>query len=510
MRILFSSVLYSCAYACLFGSYALAIDTPITKETNQPASPSLSSEEVQSSHSISINGVTIPYTATAGKLTLQDEKDQAKAHIFYVAYTKSSDQNLSERPITFCFNGGPGSSSVWLHMGAFGPQTVMCNDRGLPVIPYSTKVNESSLLDLTDLVFIDPVATGLSTATTGQDPKEFFTLDSDIESIAEFIRLYVTKNGRWRSPKLLAGESYGTTRAAGLASYLQDNLFMSLDGILLISSVLDWQTLSLSSRYSGNDLACALSLPSFAAAAWFHKKANTKLSLDQFLSEVNIFATTEYTLALMQGCKIDPTKKEQIIQKLMGYTGLSKEFIERCDMRFNVSSFSKELLRSSSELIGRFDARIKGYDLIPCSGTASYDPSIEQLMLAYTSLFNDYLKTELAFKTDREYKILVDVFPWDFKHGSNLHLNLALDLHDTMTQNPSLQVFVASGLFDLATPYLATEYTIEHMQLNPALQKNVVSKFYPGGHMMYLDQANLKALKVDLNSFYKQLRQTPK
>ena len=510
MKMLYSAVLYSLCSLPLLHAAPCSIESVLTKEIDKPQVDQTPIEEIQSSHSITINGVTIPYIATAGKLIVKDDKDQPKAQIFYVAYQKVGDTDLSNRAITFCFNGGPGSSSVWLHMGAFGPQRVVCNDLGIPVIPYEMQENNECLLDLTDLVFIDPVATGLSTVSTGEDPKQFFTLDSDIESIAEFIRLYTTKNGRWRSPKILAGESYGTTRAAGLGSYLQDNLFMSIDGILLLSSVLDWQTLSLSSRYSGNDLACALALPSFAATSWYHKKVNTTLPLDLFLAEVSQFAQTEYTLALMQGASLDPQKKEKVVQKLMAYTGLSKEFIQRCDMRFHVSTFSKELLKNEGQIIGRFDGRIKGYDLNPCSSNAGYDPSIEQLTFACTSLFNDYLKKDLGWKTDREYKILVDVFPWDFKHGNNLYLNLGVDLHDAITQNPCLQVFIASGLFDLATPYLATGYTINHMQLSPALQGNITSKSYPGGHMMYLNPQTIEILKKDLTTFYNTLRASPK
>jgi len=452
----------------------------------------------------------IPYKATVGTLTIKDCKEDPKAQIFYIAYTKSDETDTKKRPITFCFNGGPGSSSVWLHMGAFGPKRVLCTSEGSPVQPFQLTENQYSILDVTDLVFIDPVATGFSRPLPGQDPKQFFGVKQDIESVAEFIRLYTTKNTRWQSPKILAGESYGTTRAAGLSSYLQSKMFMSVDGVILISSVLNWQTINITDEYIGNDLPCALSLPSFAATAWFFKKAGGSAPLDQFLAQVEQFASGDYTLALMKGSELDDKQRNSIAEKLSSYTGLTKEYILCADLRPDMLSFAKQILKSEQKVVSVYDARIEGIDLNPCDSMPSYDPSLDLLTCAFSSSFNDYVKTELGWDKDTEYKILADVFPWNYEPAINQFLNVATDLRDTMTKNTYMKVFVASGLFDLVTPYFATEYTLDHMQLNSSLKGNVTRKFYPGGHMMYLNEPNLQNLKGDLSVFYSKLRQPVK
>jgi carboxypeptidase C (cathepsin A) len=459
----------------------------------------------ETSHVLSLKEGSIPYKASVGSLTIKDGKEDPKAHIFYVAYTKTDVANLAERPVTFCFNGGPGSSSIWLHMGAFGPKRVVCDAKGMPVIPFKMVDNIYSLLDVTDLVFIDPVATGYSKPAHGQEAKQFFGVQEDIESVAEFIRTYVTKYGRWQSPKLLAGESYGTTRAAGLASFLQNSCFMSIDGVILISSVLNWQTIDLGNSYSGNDLPCILALPSYAAAARYHKKIESTAKINDFLKEVEDFAIGPYASALMKGDKIAQDEREKLIEKLSGYTGLSKEIIDCLNMRLDVMTFTKQLLSSKKTLVGRFDARACGIDLAPCDSQPSYDPSIERLALAYTSLFNSYLKQDLQWSSESEYKILSDVFPWNFQPAVNQFLNLAPSLRAVMTKTMNTKVFVASGIYDLATPYFATEYTIDHMQLSPELTNSIISHFYPGGHMMYVNETNLQKLKNDLAEFFSSL-----
>lgn len=498
MKILSSMVVFSLLCSMPLQPARLAAAEASREKKQEPLADTIK----QTSHSIQVKGQNIPYLASVGSLTIKDGKDDPKAHIFYVAYTRSDVTQLSERPITFCFNGGPGSSSIWLHMGAFGPKRVVCDANGMPVVPFKMVDNLHSLLDVTDLVFIDPVATGYSKPADGQEAKQFFGVQEDIESVAEFIRTYVTKYGRWISPKILAGESYGTTRAAGLASYLQNKCYMSIDGVVLVSSVLNWQTIDLGDTYSGNDLPTILALPSYAAAARYYKKIPVVGKIDDFLKEVEDFAIGPYASALMKGNKLSVEERGAILTKLSGYTGLSKELIDCLNLRLDVMSFTKQLLHSDKKLIGRFDARADGIDMFPCDSQPSYDPSIERLSLAYTSLFNNYLMQDLEWKSDSEYKILSDVFPWNFQPAVNQFLNLAPSLREVMTKTMNTRVFIASGIYDLATPYFATEYTLDHMQLSDKLSASVTARFYPGGHMMYVNESNLQKLKNDLVEFY--------
>lgn len=486
-------------------------DSPAKSEASCEEKKQLPADMVQeTSHTLQMKGQAIPYKASVGTLTIKDCKDEAKAQIFYVAYTRTDVSDLKTRPVTFCFNGGPGSSAVWLHMGAFGPKRVVCDEGGMPVQPFELTDNQYSLLDISDLVFIDPVATGYSRPAPGQDSKQFFGVKEDITSVAEFIRLYATKNARWQSPKYLAGESYGTTRAAGLSSYLQNKYFMSMNGVILVSSILDWQTVNLRDHYVGNDLPSILALPSFAAAAWYYKKVDTKATLADFLTEVEQFSLSEYTLALMQGNKLQGKQRDDVLSRLVTYTGLTKDFLDCSDLRLDVLSFGKQLLKSEQKIIGRFDARVEGIDINPCDSLPAYDPSFDMLAAGYAATFNDYIQSDLGWSKEMEYVIIGDVSPWNYEPAINQYLNVASDLRDTMTQNTRMKVFVASGLFDLATPYFATEYTLDHMQLSPQLKGNLVRRFYPGGHMMYLNETNLQNLKNDLVDFFSQVKQPAK
>jgi carboxypeptidase C (cathepsin A) len=482
-------------YQTVIGAFSLAILNLHAEDV-----PSPSTRPVVSNHTLTIEGKEVSYVAEAGFLSIKDSKD-VKAEMFYVAYLRKDVQDSSQRPITFCFNGGPGSSAVWLHMGAFGPKKVSCSRDGLPNLPYTTEDNPSSLIDITDLVFIDPVATGYSKAQGNQD-KQFFGVKQDIESIAEFIRAFVTEHGRWLSPKILAGESYGTTRAAGLACYLNDNNFMAIDGIVLVSSVLNWQTIDLSDRYSGNDLPSVLALPTYAAAALFHKATVTSKDLPAYMEEVKAFAIGEYATALMKGDRLQPEEKKDVLAKLCAYTGLTSATLECMNLRVDVLSFCKKLLEDKGEIAGRFDARAVGVDTAPCDGFVPYDPSFAMLVPAFTATFNDYLKNVLHVDKREEYKILADVFPWDFDPAINQFLNFAPALSALITKTAKTKVFIASGLYDLATPFFATDYTANHLQLDKRFQGFVQHRLYPGGHMMYLNPANLIALKGDLVTFY--------
>lgn len=478
---------------------------PENKEDKfSPANKEPLKEQVsETMHTIKINGTDISYKATAGTILLQDDQSNKKASLFYIAYTKNDVQDVTKRPITFCFNGGPGSSSVWLHMGLLGPKRVAMNEEGDAAPPYHYVSNEYSLLDQTDLVFIDPISTGYSRTVPGEDPKQYHGVDEDIKSVGEFIRLYVTRENRWLSPKFLCGESYGTTRAAGLAGHLQEEFHMDLNGIVLVSTVLNFQTLD--KMESGNELPYVLYLPSFAATAWYHKKLPADLmakDLPEIVEEAEQFATNEYLLALMKGNLLSPEEKNKIAQKLAYYTGLTPSYIERANLRVNAMRFEKELMRDQNRVVGRFDSRFQGVDLDACADSYDFDPSTAGVFGSYTASFNAYVRGDLKWEKDDEYKILANVWPWNFGKSSNKYLNVSDTLREVLTRNPSVKVFVANGYYDLATPYFATEYTFNHIPLDPVLGQPITMKYYGAGHMMYIHYPSLVQMRTDLVEFY--------
>lgn len=456
-------------------------------------------------HSVTINGEDIRYTATAGTLVLKEEIDKKgekpKASVFFIAYTRDDVEDTSKRPITFSFNGGPGSSSVWLHLGVLGPRCVKPDEDGeLPHPPYQLTNNECSILDKTDLVFIDPVSTGFSRAVPGEEAKQFHGFKRDIESVGDFILLYLGRYKRWGSPKLLIGESYGTTRAGGLAGYLQGRHGAYLNAILLVSVVLNFQTI----RFApGNDLPYILYLPTYAATARYHDKLDEVDSeFEAFMDEVKAFALSDYTLALMQGSAVPPDQRATIVQHLAKYTGLTPEYIERTDIRINIMRFCKELLRDEGRTVGRFDSRYKGIDRDAAGETYEYDPSSAVVQGAYTAALNAYVRDELEFESDLPYEILSRrVHPWDYGDHQNEYVNVSDTLRTAMTMNSALKVFVANGYYDLATPFLASEYTFSHLGLDESLQDNITTAYYQAGHMMYIDQAELRKMKDDLDAF---------
>lgn len=467
------------------------------------APPTLKERVSKSKHTVVIDGQEIAYTATAGTMILKDEEGKPKASLFYVAYMRDGVEDVAQRPITFSFNGGPGSSSVWLHMGVVGPRRVLMMPEGDTLSPpYKLVNNEYSLLDVTDLVFIDPVSTGYSRAYPLEEAKQFHGVEQDIKSVGEFIRLYTTRAKRWASPKFLIGESYGTTRAAGLSGHLQNEIGMYLNGIMLVSSVLNFQSIRF---VLGNDLPYILFLPTYAAAAWFHKRLSADLQqkdLHAVLAEVKAFAEQKYMLALMQGARLPEEERRQIVTRLARYSGLSKAYIEQTNLRINIHRFVKELLRNERRTIGRFDARFKGIDRDAAGEHHEYDPSYAIVQGAYTALLNDYVRSELRFKSDLPYEILTgNVQPWDYSKFQNQYVNVAETLRGAMTQNPYLKIFVGNGYYDLATPFFATEYTFDHLELDPSLQANITMAYYEAGHMMYLHQPSLAKLKADLTRF---------
>ncbi len=453
-------------------------------------------------HSITLDGAKLDYEATAGTLVVQEDDSKHKARMFFVAYTKSKVEDLSRRPIAFAFNGGPGSSSVWLHMGLLGPKRVELGDDGASLAPpYRLVDNEASLLDRTDLVFIDPVTTGYSRAEPADDAKQFHGVTQDVRSVAEFIRLYVTKFHRWDSPKYLAGESYGTTRAAGLAEHLQNQIGMNLNGIILVSSVLDFQTLRFD---DGNDLPYILFLPTYTATAWYHKKLAPELLADRraALEEAERFALGEYALALMKGGALSAEERQDIARKLARYTGLSEEYVRHANLRIAIQRFTKELLRGSQRTVGRYDSRFLGRDEDAAGERAGYDPSYAAVQGPYTALLQQYMAKDLRYVREVPYRILTSrVQPWDYGQAKNRYLNVAPSLRRAMTQNPGLRVFVANGYYDLATPYLATRYTFNHLDLDGELRDRVRMGYYDAGHMMYIEKKSLRKLRKDLSVF---------
>ena len=457
----------------------------------------------ETKHTITLHGTKLEYTATAGTLPLKEEDGKVTANMFFVAYTRSGGDDLGQRPITFAFNGGPGSSSVWLHLGVLGPRRVVLGgDEGEPPAPpYRLTDNEDTLLDLTDLVFIDPVTTGYSRATDPEKAKQFHGVEEDVHSVGAFIRLYTTRFRRWDSPKFLAGESYGTTRAAGLSGYLQDHSGIYLNGIVLVSMVLNFETLAFD---EGNDVPYPLFLPTYTATAWYHKKlpADLQADLHKALAESEKFAQGDYTLALLRGDRLPEEEVRQVRHKLARYTGLSEDFIARNDLRVDISRFTKELLLPERQVVGRFDSRLKGSDLDAASDRQDYDPSYSAVQGAFTAAFNQYARTELKYETDLTYEILTGrVQPWDFGSARNRYLNVAPTLRAALTKNRDLRVFVACGHYDLATPYAATQYTVNHLGLEPALRDHISLGYYGAGHMMYTRKADREKLRKDLGAF---------
>jgi carboxypeptidase C (cathepsin A) len=451
------------------------------------------------SHTIRAGNETIKFTARTGTIVLRDDEGEPRASFFTVAYTKDG-ADPATRPVMFTFNGGPGSSSVWLHMGAFGPKRVVYkDDEGHAAAPpYKLIDNEGTLLDVTDLVFIDPVTTGYSRAIPTTNAKKFHGYEADVESVGELIRLWTTRNARWSSPKYLAGESYGTTRAAGLAGWLHDQGYY-LNGIVLVSSILNFGT----ARFdSGNDLPYILFLPTYTATAWYHKRLPADLQsqpIDRVVEAAESFALGEYTAALMKGDRIGADERRRVVEQLARFTGLSREYIERTNLRVEIQRFDKELMRDRRITVGRLDSRFTGVDRDAAGEEPEMDPSYSSIYGEYTAVLNDWVRRGLKFESDLPYEILTGkVRPWSYERQQNRYLDVAETLREAMAQNPDLKVLVANGYYDLATPFGATNYTFARMQLEPALRANVTMTYYEGGHMMYIDRKAHLKLRDDI------------
>lgn len=480
---------------------------------DQPADEAASKDEtaptddlVTTTHELRTEQGTLAYTATTGRLVLREEVftdgkfdgHQAKAEVFLTAYTLD-DADPASRPVTFAFNGGPGSSSVWLHLGVLGPRRVLMGDVGelLPP-PYGLGDNAETLLANSDLVFIDPVSTGYSRTVKGGKPANYHGFKGDLESVGEVIRLWTSRNGRWMSPKFMAGESYGTVRASALAEYMQSRYGMYFNGLMLISSALDLGTIFFT---EGNDLPYALYLPTYAAAAHYHGLHGDRPQAD-VLAEAEEYASGDYLLALARGHRLSAQERADAVQKIAGLTGLSPEYVDRVNLRIEHVRYYTELLRSRGRTVGRLDTRFTGWDSDGAREHWVQDPSYTAILGPYTTALNQYMRNELEYSSDLPYEVLTDrVSPWSYKEFENRSVSVAVKLAEAMRHNPHLRVHIACGYHDGATPYFAAQHAIAHLELPEELRGNIEFKYYQAGHMMYIYEPSRLAQSADLAEF---------
>lgn len=530
-----SSIAYIMPYGHAAAETARKDEAKKTDQAEKPASKQKSEETDKDTeeepklsvqeHTITINGEPIKYKSTAGFMVLKDydakpkpdDKDKsgsgdadkkidkkkgpkALAKMFFVAYTRENAGNSAKRPVVFAFNGGPGSSSIWLHMGALGPRRAALTDKGeaLPP-PYRLEDNPYSWITDADLVFIDPISTGFSRPEAGEDASKFHGYTEDIKSVGEFIRLYLTKYERWTSPKFIIGESYGTTRAAGLSDYLQHRYGIYLNGIILVSTVLNFGTIDFA---PGNNTPFALFLPSYTAVAWYHRKLAPELlnkTLTEVLAEAENFAGHDYLLWLFNGDSLDAQKKKEIAERVSYYTGLPASYVAQLDCRVPDELFQTHLLMDQNRQVGRYDGRFTGIRYRPGRDNPDFDPSSEAVTGPFTATFNDYVRRELKFESDLPYETLAHLQSWNM--AQNHYLNVAEDLSKAMSRNPYLKIWICCGRYDLATPYYASQYTVNQMTLDPAIRPNVRLTYYDAGHMLYIYKPALQKFHADMRNF---------
>lgn len=524
--------------------------------TNSPAKTDAKAEEKffelpplsVTAHTLSLNGRTLKYHATAGYMLLAEEEGKPlvansgpeptadakpdtesnakaeapaktkeglkpKAKVFFVAYTLDNAGDLASRPVTFAFNGGPGSSSVWLHMASVAPRRAVLTDEGeAPPPPYQLTDNESTWLDLSDLVFIDPVSTGYSRPVAKEKASQFHGLKEDIASVGDFIRLYTSRNTRWLSPKFILGESYGTTRAAGLSDYLQNRYGLYLNGIILVSSALDFQTLEFAPQ---NNDPYVYFLPSYATSAWYHKKLSADLqarSVAEVAAAARAFAGGDYATALGRGDQLTPADQNRVAAELSRFTSLPKNDILKWKLRIKDLQFFAHLLWDEGKMLGRYDARFSGFRYAPGTDASDdeYDPSDEAVTGPLGAAFNDYVRRELQFESDLPYELSADVGPWNFGDAGNGYPNTAEDLRKAMTRNPYLKIWVTCSYYDLATPFYGAENVVAAMNLEPPIRANLRFTYYESGHMLYIHKPSRVKFKADFEAFLKEaVNQSP-
>jgi carboxypeptidase C (cathepsin A) len=508
--LLFTVATFSLAAAETPGTNAPAAATNAPVKNEAATIPNAASKPVFTTNTVTIAGQRVTYVAETGMLPILKPDGTTSASVFYVAYTRLADKpeignrksEIERRPVTFCFNGGPGSASVWLHLGALGPRRVDMNPDGtLPRPPFSLMDNQYSILDSSDLVFIDPVATGFSRAAKDEKPADFFGDSADLDSVGEFIRLWTTRHERWLSPKYLCGESYGVFRAAGLAKNLSDRYGMYLNGLILVSGVLDFATIN---NRPGNDLPYPLYLPAYTAAAQFHDKLPSDLQNDlpKALAESRTFAKGEYASALQRGDALSPQERTNIVAEMVRLTGLTPQVIEDNNLRIDEGVFRKQLLHDQGLILGAYDARITGRDDDAASSYPDFDPSDAAVLGPFSAAMNSYVRGELKFEDDLPYELIAGVQPWNYGER-NSYPSAGDKLASVMNQNPYMRVLVFGGRCDLVCPIDTVHYALDHMQLAADYRTNITYAEFDAGHMMYINLPDLEKMHATLEDFLK-------
>jgi carboxypeptidase C (cathepsin A) len=509
----------------LFAGSALAADkADKDKDKPQDGKPDAALVQPQSSEStgsVRVEGKSIEYKAVAGTLIIQgtgDKEHEPQISMFYTAYFKKG-ADAGKRPVTFIYNGGPGSATVWLHMGAFGPRRVVTSDDShTPAAPYGLVNNDYSLLDVSDLVFIDAPGAGFSRLIAADEDKgkreeqmkdrrkEVYGVDGDGHAFASFITQFLSKYGRWNSPKYLFGESYGTTRSAVLANILENQSSVDLNGVILLSQILSFDTsIDGPETNPGVDLPYVVALPTFAATAFYHHRLPQQpAALEPFLREVEQFALNDYAQALMAGSRLDDARRQAVAEKLHQYTGLPVAYLLKADLRVTGGMFEHELQNDGGVTTGRLDSRFSGPSLDPLSKDSEYDPQSSAISAAYVAAFNDYVRKQLKYGDGQQYRLFASIDHWDFKHNGGegeRSINVMPDLAKAMKTNPNLRVALHGGYYDLATPYFAADYEMHHLPIPASLQKNISYDWYPSGHMVYAHEDSLKKLHDNVARF---------
>ena len=492
------------AFLLIFALFLPCVFMPGFAEGEEKAvdAPALQDNLVVTEHSAVIHGQSIPYTATTGTMALSTDLGQYE--IFFTAYTRSDVKDLTTRPVTFVFNGGPGSASLWLHMGFMAPKRLSLDPDGKALrLPAQLTDNDSSFLDMTDLVFIDPVGTGYSRVLGDTKVDSFYTYDGDIQSVGDFIRLYVSRYHRWGSPKYVAGESYGTTRAVGLCKYLAEAHSLGLNGLMLISSANNFASLEFG---LGTELPYALYVPTYAADAWYHGKldaAYQNMSLESFLEEVRSFVSETYEPALFKGRSLAEEERREVASQMAGYTGLSEDYILSSNLRVNLDNFCKELLHDEKQMVGRLDGRFSGPVTSGDLGDGDSDPSDFNTDYVFAAAINWYITEDLGFRTDLPYQALsIDVNKkWKFDLD-NAVISQENTIYEAMSKNSFLKVWVLCGYYDAATPFYAAEWVYNHVFIDDSRLDNLRFTYYPSGHMIYLHEPSLEKIHGEAEAWY--------